>query len=177
LAGTASDNEGGVIAAKYTWNQFKFYAGWSHVIYRNPADNVGIGATNDAGGYILSQVNNAAFPHAKLLDTEWAGVKYSYDSKTDIVVAYYHEGQNGFGSSAQLATCGLVRYIASTQATPRSGNCAGDLNAASFYVDYHFTKRFDIYGGMMVSTVGGGFASGYYFTTNWAPAAGVRFTF
>jgi len=30
---------------------------------------------------------------------------------------------------------------------------------------------------MMVSSVGGGLSSGYLYSTNWAPAAGARFTF
>ena len=36
VAGTISDNTGFALAGKYTWNQWKFYAGWSHVIYHNP---------------------------------------------------------------------------------------------------------------------------------------------
>lgn len=177
LAATASDNTGFAIGAKYTWNQFKIFAGWSHVIYHNPANNVGIGAQNDQGGYQLSSVNNRAFPNAKLLDTVWGGVKYAYDAKTDFVVAYYHEGQNGYGTAANLQTCGLAGYVRSTQASPRSGACSGTLDAVSGYVDYHFTKRFDIYAGMMYSVVGGGIASGYYNVNNWAPTAGVRYTF
>jgi predicted porin len=203
LAANASDNTGGAIGAKYTWNQFKFFAGWSHDIYHNPANNVGIGAQNDQGGYMLSSVNNFAFPHAKLLDTEWAGVRYSYDPQTELVAAYYHEGQNNYGfatnttgihntDGTSLATCGLPAYLPNggtvvtyggvktvygPQAAPRSATCAGTLDAVSGYVDYHFTKRFDLYAGFMYSVVGGGMAAGYYNVNNFAPTAGARFTF
>ncbi len=206
LSSTASDVTGGAIGAKYTWNAFKFYAGWAHEIYHNPADNVGIGAQADQGGYVISSINNAAYPHAKLLDTVWVGAKYAYDARTDITVAYYHTAQNGYGwgagsipnasvtaaTSYSLATCSLPAYLANAttlvvptvgktaytaQSTPRSATCSGDLNAVSTFVDYHFTPRFDVYGGIMYSVVTGGMAAGFYNPNDWAPTVGARFTF
>lgn len=59
----------------------------------------------------------------------------------------------------------------------------------SAFADYHFTKRFDVYGGLEVSTVSGGIAGGtvtgagaltapgFNYYTNWAPVVGARFTF
>jgi predicted porin len=184
LTGTISDNTGWALAGKYTFNQWKFYAGWAHVIYHNPEHNVGIGAQNDQGGYQLSTVTNAAFPNAKLLDTVWVGTRYAYNEKTDIVGGFYMQHQNGYGTAANLATCSLPAYIAFSpyrpalnQTSPRSGACSGNLYAASTFVDYHFTKRFDVYGGLMYSSVTGGFASGYFSASNWAPTVGARFTF
>ena len=172
-----SDNTGWALAGKYTYDQWKFYVGWAHVIYHDPADNAGIGAQNDQGGYALSAVTNGFFTHAKLLDTVWGGARYAYDSRTDIVGAFYVEHQNGFGSSADLATCSLPAYNRVTQAAPRSPKCAGNLYGASAYVDYHFTRRFDVYGGIMFNAVDGGIQSGFYSPTNWAPTVGARFTF
>jgi predicted porin len=185
LTGTISDNTGWALAGKYTYNQWKFYAGWSHVIYHNPSNNVGIGGQNDQGGYQLSTVNNAAFPNAKLLDTVWLGTRYAYNEKTDIVGGFYMEHQNSYGTAANLATCSLPAYIAFSpykpatynQTSPRSGACSGNLYGASTFVDYHFTKRFDVYGGLMYSSVTGGLASGYFSASNWAPTVGARFTF
>jgi predicted porin len=175
LQAIVSDTTGGAIGAKYTWNQFKFFAGWSHVIFHNPSNNVGIGAQNDQGGYILSQVNNFGYPNARLLDTVWTGVKYAYDPKTDIVLAYYHVNQNQYGSFAQVTSTTSGCNMAHQNA--RAPQCAGELNAGSLFVDYHFTKRFDVYGGIEVSNVGGGLSNGYNYYTNFAPSAGARFTF
>ncbi len=174
LTGTISDNYAAVIAAKYTWNQFKIFAGYGYVNYANPSQNVGIGGDNLQGGYILSTVNNNAYPNNKVLQTEWAGVKYAWDPRTDFTVAYYHEGQNQYASTATIkeGACNWQK----TQNAYNSG-CSGDLNAVSFVADYHFNKRFDVYAGMMVSNVSGGIASGYLYYTNWAPTAGARFTF
>ena len=122
----------------------------------------------------MSQVNNGAFPHNKILQPEWVGVRYAYDPKTDITVAYYHEGQNQYASAATLKGGGC-----NTKSSQNlfSSACSGELQAVSFLVDHHFTKRFDAYAGMMVSNVNGGFASGYNLVTNWAPTVGLRYTF
>jgi predicted porin len=201
LSGVVSDNSGWALAGKYTYQNWKFFAGWAHVIYHNPQDNVGIGGANDQGGYALSTVNNSAFPHAKLLDTFWTGARYAYNEKTDIVGAFYLEAQNSYGWAAgtpgvantaatSLATCGLPAYLPSgsfgakiggttwgAQSAPRSATCSGNLYGVSAFVDYHFTKRFDVYGGLMYSSVTGGFQSGFYSASNWAPTVGARFTF
>jgi predicted porin len=198
LAATVADTTGGQIAAKYTWNQFKFFAGWSHMIFHNPSNMVGIGGQSDQGSYTYSSVNNGAFPHARLLDVEWVGFRYAYDPKTEFAFAYYHGGQNGYGwaanttgvsntASTSLATCNLPAYTATggtfngtkyaAQSSPRSSTCSGTIDAGSVFVDYHFTKRFDVYGGVMYSVVGGGMQSGYASASNWAPTVGARFAF
>jgi predicted porin len=184
LQALISDNAGFAVAAKYTWNQFKFFAGYAYDELQNPSNNVGIGAQNDQGGYVLSQVNNYFYAHPKVLQTFWTGLRYAYNDKTDIVGAYYHVNQNQFGTAAQDLTCSTA---ASQNA--KAAQCSGTLDAASAYVDYHFTKRFDIYTGMEVSTVNGGIAGGtvstvgkltamgFNYYTNWAPVVGARFTF
>ncbi len=62
LSATATDNTGGAIGAKYTWNQFKLYAGWSHVILHNPADNVGLGARTTRAVILSARSTTARFP-------------------------------------------------------------------------------------------------------------------
>ncbi len=189
LNGIITDTTGAAIAAKYTWSQFKFFVGYDYENLNNPHDPLGIGATNDQGGYALSQANNHFYAHARILQTVWTGVKYAYDPKTDITLSYYHVNQNQYGDAGQDATCSAASQ------NLRAAQCAGTLDAVSLYADYHFTKRFDIYGGMEVSNVEGGLAGGtlplgskvgtpvsaanygnnYY--TNWAPTVGVRYTF
>ena len=181
LVGTVADITSFMIAGKYTWNQFKFYAGYANDHYSDPSNPEGFGATTGQGDYpAYVVVNNAFLFHNKVFQTEWVGVKYAFNSQTDFTAAYYHESQNNFGSTAAMLTCSLPRSTALTPitgASPRSGACAGDLNAVSAYVDYHFTKRFDAYGGFMYSTYDGGLAAGSIYTGNFAPTAGVRYTF
>ena len=181
LSGTVADITSFMIAGKYTWNQFKFYAGYANDRYSDPTNPQGFGANTGQGDYPVYAVNNAAFLYGnKIYQTEWVGVKYAFNSRTDFTVAYYHESQNNLASPAQNLTCSLPHSTALTPitgASPRSGNCAGDENIVSAYVDYHFTKRFDAYGGFMYSAYNGGLAAGSIYTNNFAPTAGVRYTF
>jgi predicted porin len=172
LSGIAADATGGAIGAKYTWNQFKLYAGWSHIILHNPKDPVGIGAQNDQGGYVYSSINNQFFPRARVLDSEWVGVRYAYNPKTDIVVQYVHANSNSFYAAAPggAAACSAPK-------TTRSTQCSGSIDQVGAFIDYRFTKRFDVYGGVSWSTVGGGLAARSNYSTNWAPTVGARFAF
>jgi len=170
LSGTAADATSGALGVKYTWNQWKFGAGWSHIILHNPKDPVGVGSQNDQGGYVYSSINNAAYPHAKLIDTTWFGVKYAYDPKTDIIATYQHVEQNSYGTDANKRTCNQAKAT-------RSNTCSGSEDQVGVYVDYHFTKRFEVYGGAAWSTVAGGMGAGYLYSTNWAPTVGARFQF
>ncbi len=184
LSALISDNVGFGVAAKYTYNQFKFFAGYTHDELQNPSNNVGIGSDNQQGGYQLSSVNNDFYTHPRVLQTVWTGVRYAYNSKLELIGAYYYVNQNQFGTTAQDLTC----VTAKTQ-NAKAAQCAGDLNAVSLYADYHFTKRFDVYGGLEVSAVDGGLAGGtvsnegkltaqgFNYYTNWAPVVGARFTF
>jgi predicted porin len=184
LSALISDNTGFALAAKYSWNQFKFFAGYAHDELQNPSQNVGIGSTNQQGGYQLSSVNNDFYTHPKILQTAWTGVRYAYNSQLELIAAFYYVHQNQFGTTAQNLTC----VTAKTQ-NAKAAQCAGDLNAVSAFADYHFTKRFDVYGGLEVSAVNGGIAGGtvtgggaltalgFNYYTNWAPVVGARFTF
>ena len=171
LAGTIADITSFMLAAKYTWNQFKFYAGYANDHYSNPNDPMGVGANTGTGDYAVITVNNTAFPNNKVLQTIWGGVKYAYDPKTEFTLAYYYLDQNSFGTAKAMAT------QCSGQSTKQNGACFGTTSVVSAYVDYHFTKRFDAYAGLMWSGVTGGMASGYLYTSNWAPSAGIRYTF
>ncbi len=190
LSGTIADITSFMVAGKYTWNQFKFYAGYANDHYSDPSDPMGIGANTGQGDYPVYTVNNTAYIAAnKVLQTEWVGVKYAYNSKTDFTLAYYNENQNNFGGAANTAAvCALpANYVGTYKKkiydtailgnSPRPSSCSGSENIVSGYVDYHFTKRFDAYAGMMWSEWDGGLASGSIYNMNFAPSAGIRYTF
>lgn len=109
----------------------------------------------------------------KLVQIAWTGVKFAYDSKTDITLSAYHQWQNDF---RVLSACPPASFRAS---------CSGFLNKFSLYADHHFTKRFDAYAGIAYSNVSGGVAIAiphgpgvpYNYNSNVAPTVGARFTF
>jgi predicted porin len=170
--GIVTDNTALMVAAKYAWQQFKFYAGYEHIRYDNPSDPLGIGATAQ-GGYLLSGVEDNNLDSPKVVQVWWTGARYAYGPKTDIVLSYYHEEQNDFRLPP---TCAPGNFRSS---------CAGTLNEVSLYMDHHFTKRFDVYAGIAYSNVSGGLAIAiphgpgvpYFYDNNFAPTIGGRFTF
>jgi predicted porin len=171
--GIVTDNTAIMVAAKYTWDPFKFFAGYEHIQQFNPTNPLGIGASAQ-GGYLLSGVEDKNLDSPKIVQIFWTGVKYAYDSKGDITLSYYRQWQNDFRVPS---TCSPAAGFRSS--------CAGSLNEVSLYTDYHFTKRFDAYAGIAYSDVTGGLAIAiphgpgvpYFYNNNIAPTIGARFTF
>lgn len=166
LTATISDNTTYGIMALYNFGAPKIYAGYEHIQFANPTTPLAAGF-DDIGGYKLAFVNNAAFPNDKSLQVFWAGAKYTVLSKLDLTAAYYGYKQNSYGIGKN-AGC----------ATNVAGTCSGTEAAVTFSADYRFTKRFDVYGGVMYTNVAGGLASGFDFSTNTVdPTIGFRFRF
>jgi predicted porin len=173
--GIVTDNTALMVAAKYTWEPFKFFGGYEHIRQVNPSNPLGVGASAQ-GGYLLSGVEDNNLDSPKIVQLWWTGVKYAFDSKTDITLSYYHEDQNDFRLPP---TCSPVPSIG------LRSSCAGTLNEVSLYTDHHFTRRFDAYAGVAYSNVSGGLAIAiphgpgvpYYYDNNLAPTVGARFSF
>jgi len=171
--GIVTDNSAVLVAARYTWTQFKLFGGYEHIRQNNPSNPLGIGASAQ-GGYLLSGVEDNNLDSPKVVQIWWTGVKYALDSKTDITGSWYHQLQNDFRIPS---TC-------SPEAGFRS-SCAGTLNEVSLYADHHFTRRVDVFAGIAYSDVSGGLAIAiphgpgvpYYHDSNLAPTVGGRFTF
>jgi predicted porin/outer membrane murein-binding lipoprotein Lpp len=171
--GIVTDNSAIMAAAKYTLDQFKFFGGYEYIQYQNPANPLGVGATAQ-GGYLLSGVEDNNLDSTKIVQVLWTGVKYAFNSKTDITLSYYHEAQNDFRAPPTCSSAAGFR-----------SSCAGTLDEVSLYADYHFTKHFDGYAGIAYSDVTGGLAIAmphgpgvpYYFDDNLAPTVGGRFAF
>ena len=171
--GIVTDNTAVMVAAKYTLGQFKFYGGYEHIRFVNPANPLGVGASAQ-GGYILSGVEDNNLDSSKVVQVFWTGVKYAYDVKTDVTLSFYRELQNDFRVPGDCSPAAGYR-----------SSCAGTLNEVSLYADHHFTKRFDAYAGIAWSDVTGGLSIAiphgpgvpYLNNTNLAPTIGGRFTF
>ena len=166
LAATVSDNTTFAIMGLYKYDVFKFYAGYEHIQYANPANPLGAGFT-DIGGYKLAFVNNDAYVNDKVVQLYWVGAKYTVVPGLDLTAAYYGYHQNAYGTGAN-AGC----------STSASGTCSGHFEAFSFDADYTLNKHFDVYAGAMYSAVYDGVANGYLFQrNNINPTIGVRFKF
>jgi predicted porin len=170
--GIVTDNNAIMVAAKYKWDPFKFFAGYEYIWQNNPNNPLGVGAS-DQGGYLLSGVEDNNLDTEKLLNVWWTGVKYTYRTKTDFTLSWYQQRQNEF------------RYPPTCAPGNMRSSCAGTLNEGSLYADHRFTKRFDGFVGLAYSYVTGGLAIAiphgpgvpYFHNNNFAPTIGGRFAF
>jgi hypothetical protein len=166
LSATISDNTTFSVMALYKIDPLKFFAGYEHIKFANPANPLTAGFTIP-GGYNLAFVNNDAYANNKILNVYWAGVRYTVVPNLDLTVAYYGYHQNSYATGAD-AGC----------STNLSGACSGTFDAVSFNADYTLSKHFDVYAGAMYSTVFDGVSEGYlYQRNNLDPTIGVRFKF
>jgi predicted porin len=171
--GIVTDNSAIMAAAKYATDPLKVFAGYEYIWQNNPANPLGVGAS-DQGGYFMSGVEDNNLDSEKRVQIWWTGAKYTYRRKTDFTLAWYQQRQNDF----------RVPQTCSAAAGFRA-SCAGTLNEGSFYVDHHFTKRFDTFAGIAYSYVSGGLAIAiphgpgvpYNSDNNFAPLIGSRFAF
>jgi predicted porin len=171
--GIVTDNNGVMGAVKFALDPFKIFGGYEYIWQNNPSNPLGVGAS-DQGGYIMSGVEDNNLDSEKILQIWWTGVKYAYDSKTDITFAFYEQVQNDFRIPK---TC--------TVAAGFRSSCPGTLNEGSLYLDHHFTKRLDGFAGLAYSFVTGGVAIAiphgpgvpYLHNSNFAPTVGGRFSF
>ena len=174
--GIVTDNSAIMGAAKYTLDSFKVFAGYEYIWQNNPKNPLGVGAS-DQGGYFMSGVEDNNLDSEKLVNIWWTGAKYTYRKKTDVTFAWYQQRQNDFRLPP---TCSTNPAIGNMRAS-----CAGTLNEGSFYLDHHFTKRFDSFAGVAYSFVSGGLdiaiphGPGVPFLSdnNLAPIVGSRFAF
>ena len=164
LGATISDDNSFMLLGRYTYHQLKLYAGYEYITFADPSNPLTTGFTDIAGIPVLfGNIAQATFVHDEHLQISWTGARYAITPTLDTGVAYYHYDQNSFGK----AFC----------ATAAASTCSGQLNAASFDIDWQFAKKFDLYAGMMWSAVQNGLANGYLFRNNYAPTAGLRFRF
>ena len=78
--GIVTNNAAIMGAVKYTWDRFKFYAGYEYIWQHNPTYPLGVGAS-DQGGYQLSGVEDNNLDSEKLVKIWWTGAKYAFDKK------------------------------------------------------------------------------------------------
>lgn len=162
LAATISDNTAYQLAASWAGGPWKVSGGYEHIKAENP-DLAITAPFSGLGGYDFSVINNAAFPHPRVQEISWIGLKYLLSKDFDITGAFYHIDQNAYGATKCSNTS--------------AGNCSGEEDVFSAKLDYRFNKRWDAYGGAMYSKVKDGLANGFLHTSSWSPTLGIRFQF
>ena len=196
LKATLSNNTGVLITAKYKWNAWTAYGGYSWLRQTDPSDNFPNGFRT-IGGWNVPGTVPSTFPGAaKNFPTQWVtttnyvvpriapywwiGLKYAVTPQLDVTGAFYYLDQTNFSTTACAGTLfTTVEPNGNKIAVGRinSGNCAGSEDFFSALIDYRPLKRVDLYAGIMVSNVYGGLASGFPATQDISPTGGIRIKF
>ncbi|HUO53672.1 MAG TPA: porin [Rhodoblastus sp.] len=163
LAASISDNQAVLLSAKYSYDRFKFFVGYEYYVFSDPSDPILAPFVNYNGYAVSVATNNAYQYHDKVQQLVWAGLRYAFDSRLDLSAGYYHLWQNSYG-----------KVVCNTRS---ASTCSGTEDAVGVIAQYHFTKRFQLYGGLMVSTVTGGMASGFLYPNSVDPMIGLRYSF
>ena len=171
LKATLSNAAGVELMARYKWGRFKFYGGYICARLMNPSDDYPNGFPTIAEGIFVppGAVTSNAYDVNRIFNTVWTGARYSVWSNLDLAAGVYYRTQNDYLPPPSVCT--------GTGTSISSSKCAGSTGAVSFLIDYKPVKRVDIYGGVMVSDVWGGFANGHLYTQNVDPTVGLRIRF
>jgi predicted porin len=170
LAATISDNTAWALYGLYNLGVWKFYGGYEYIRFSNPSHPLAAGF--DVAAYRVAYVNIQSGPAStyardRLLQSYWAGVRYTILPELDLVAAYYGNHQSAYGTGA-AAGCSTRQFA----------TCSGTLDVISFDAVYRLSKRFNAFGGVMYSGVHDGLASGFlYAVTDLTTTVGVRFQF
>jgi predicted porin len=193
LQATLSNNTGFLFATKYKVQSLTMFGGYGWYKQANPSDDYlngfesiggwNVPATLFAKGKVVGTAwtNYTNYTVNRIAPYFWVGAKYAINSQIDVTGAYYYQQQTDYNTTA-------CTYTTSTIATYPDGNkliatrassnkCAGTQDAFSALIDYRPLKRVDLYAGLMVSNVYGGFANGFQAVQNIAPTAGLRIKF
>ena len=93
--GIVTDNHGIITAAKYTWDPFKFYAGYEYIWQNNPTNPLGVGAS-DQGGYLMSGVEDNNLDSDKASEYLVDGREVHLSQENRLHFAWYQQRQNDF---------------------------------------------------------------------------------
>jgi predicted porin len=98
LKATLSNSAGLELTARYTWGPFRFYGGYIYARLMNPSDDCASGFPTIAEGIFVppGAVTSNAYDVNRVLNSMWAGVRYSVWSNLDLAAGVYYRTQNDY---------------------------------------------------------------------------------
>ena len=157
---TLDDAKAGFVAAKYKpTSDLTFEAGFERYTLEAASDSLTSLGVTSLYGYTISTSSAAAtYTGADQPNNVWfIGGDYNIAPNLNLAAAFYDQHAEAFGT------------------TP-----SGDIRSYSVLADYHFSKRSDVYAGMMYSTFDSTGAGGLYVgnnPNNYIVALGIRHKF
>ena len=171
LQATLVDVAAFLVAGRYKWDRSEIYGGYSYARLANPSDAFPNGFHTLARGIFVppGEVNATYYEVNQVMHTFWVGARYDIRTDLSAAASFTYGIQNDFLPSPAICT--------GSGAGTSSPRCAGSQSAISFLLDYKPLARADLYGGVMITNVYGGLASGFIKTQNIDPTVGLRIRF
>ena len=136
-----------LVAARYKWDKWEIYGGYTYARLANPSDAFPNGFATIAAGIFVppGEVNATFYDVNEILHTIWTGAKYNVRADLSVAMSFAYQRQNDFLPAPATCTGSGVNT-----SSPR---CAGSQSAVSFLMDYKLVPRADLYGGVMITNV------------------------
>jgi len=148
------------IAAKYIFGQATIRGGYESYSLKAPSDAMSTLGVTSLFGYTIGNASSASanFSTASQTTDVWfIGGDYNFTPALNLAVGFYDQNPKASTDSKQLN---------------------GNIYSYSALLDYHFSKRTDVYGGWMYSSYKGDqYPSATYNTSNYVTAIGIRTKF
>lgn len=155
---TDYDTTSWMVAGKYSFGDLTLRGGYETYTLKAPSDSIASLGITSLYGYTVDPTKAVTFASA--------------DQKTDI---WFFGGDMNFTPALNLA---LGFYDQNPKKSDDSKQLNGNIYSYSALLDYHFTKRTDVYAGLMYSQYKGDqYPSATYNTSNYITAVGLRTKF
>jgi len=166
---TVENSSAYFLAAKYVFGNATIKGGWEHYALQaasdyNTAATIGGGYYNYPLGTVTSYGWTGGVPNGapdKVVNVYFIGGDYNFTSALNLAVGYY----------------AIVNAAITANALGAGATASSNINALSALLDYHFSKRTDVYAGLMETSYGGLYNSPTYNSSNSILGAGIRHKF
>ncbi|MDE2258833.1 MAG: porin [Betaproteobacteria bacterium] len=167
MLGVVSDNKAEGLNAKYKFSRLTLSGGAEHIVYSAPSDpTMAFSGALPIGAYQVGQYgapNTSAYAAVnKTVNLVFFGGKYEVTSNLDLIASAYNARNSNYTGSAGggCASGGI------SGASFNAGRCAGFLQSYGLVLDYHLSKRTDIYAGISDQNSTGGVTTFYNIGAN-----------
>jgi predicted porin len=168
---TTYDTTAWLLAAKYNFGDFTVRGGYETYTLKKPSDSFASLGLTSLYGYTVANAGaaSATFSGADQTTDVWfIGGDWNITPALNLALGFYD--QNAKRSDDYVANA--------TNPTPKTGQADGNIYSYSALLDYHFSKRSDVYAGVMYSQYKGDqWSSAVYNDSNYIAAVGIRHKF
>jgi predicted porin len=169
IAVTNYDTTSLMIAGKYSFGEATIRGGFETYTLKAPSDTLATLGVSSLYGYPVDPAKSTNFSAADQKTDIWfIGGDYNFTPALNLAVGFYD--QNPKQSDDYVPAAGTT--------LPKTGQANGNIYSYSLLLDYHFSKRTDVYYGLMYSQYkGDNYPSATYNDSNYVTAVGLRHKF